>query len=137
MMHITNEQVNTINEYLEQALQPYLVMLFGSAVNGRMRPDSDIDIAFLSDRQISSYQQFLIAQELAGLLGCEVHLVDLRKASTVFQAQVVGKGKVILDKKPTRRQEFFILVLKQYARLNEERAPVLMRIRERGSVYAR
>jgi len=117
------------------AISPYLVILFGSAAKHQMRDDSDVDVAYLSDVGINPYQQFLLAERLAGLLKRDVHLLDLKKVSTVLQAQVVGKGKIILDQEPLRRQEYFILVLKKYARLNEEREPVLARIKERGRVY--
>ena len=117
------------------AISPYLVILFGSAAKLQMRADSDVDVAYLSDVEINPYQQWLLAERLAGLLKRDVHLLDLKKVSTVLQAQVVGKGKIILDQEPLRRQEYFILVLKKYARLNEEREPVLARIKERGRVY--
>ena len=135
-MYLSDDQINTIKTFLVQVLDPFLIMLFGSAAAGQLRADSDADIAFLSDRETGSYQLFSLSQQLADLLGREVHLIDLKTASTVLQAQVVGKGKVILDKEPNRRQEFFMLVLKKYARLNEERAPVLAKIKERGTVYA-
>lgn len=69
---------------------------------GRLRPDSDVDIAFLSDRKVDSYQLFLISQKLADQLGREVHLIDLEQANTVLQSQAVGKGQIILDKEPIR-----------------------------------
>ncbi|MGI5880550.1 MAG: type VII toxin-antitoxin system MntA family adenylyltransferase antitoxin [Syntrophomonadaceae bacterium] len=136
-MYLTDEQINIIKTFLEQQLNPYLIVIFGSAITGQLRPDSDVDIAFLSDRKIGSYQLFLISQKLADQLGREVHLIDLEQASTVLQAQIVGKGQIILDKEPIRRQEYYILVLKMYARLNEERAPIFKKIKERGSIYAR
>ncbi|NLV21664.1 MAG: nucleotidyltransferase domain-containing protein [Syntrophomonadaceae bacterium] len=136
-MYLTDEDINIIKTSLEQQLDPYLIVLFGSASTGRLRSDSDVDIAFLSDQEMDSYELFIVAQQLADQLGREVHLIDLNQASTVLQAQVVGKGQVILDKEPNRRQEYFILVLKKYARLNEERAPILNKIKERGSIYAR
>lgn len=117
------------------ALAPYLIILFGSAVQHRMRDDSDVDVAYLSDTEINPYQRLLLAERMAGLLKRDVHLLDLNKVSTVMQAQIAGKGKIILDQEPLRRQEYFILAFKKYARLNEEREPVLARIKERGRVY--
>ncbi len=136
-MCLTDEQLNIIKTFLVQALDPFLIILFGSASAGQLRPDSDVDIAFLRDGDTDSYQLFSLSQQLADLLGRDIHLIDLNLASTVLQAQVVGKGQVIWDEEPNRRQEFFILVLKKYARLNEERAPVLAKIKERGTIYAR
>lgn len=138
-MHLSTEQIEHIKKFLIDRLNPYLIIVFGSAANERMRPDSDIDVAYMSDqgRNAGEHERFVLAQEMAGILDRDVHLVDLRQASTVLQAQVVSRGKVILDREPLRRQEFFLRVLKEYARLNEERAPILEKIKERGTIYAR
>ena len=138
-MYLSAEQIEQIKKFLIDKLNPYLIIIYGSAANGRMRADSDIDIAYLStlDNDLRDYDRFMLAQEMAEILDRDVHLIDLRQASTVLQAQVVAQGKVILDQEPVKRQEFFMLVLKKYARLNEERAPILDKIKERGTIYAR
>jgi predicted nucleotidyltransferase len=136
-MLLKAEYIEYIKQFMVNKLNPYLVIVFGSAANERMRSDSDIDVAYLSDQNVQAYELFMLAQEMAGSLGRDVHLVDLRQVSTVLQAQIISQGKVILDLEPLKRQEFFILVLKQYARLNEERFPILAKIKERGSVYVR
>lgn len=129
------EQNESIKQFLIDKLNPYLIIIFGSAASHQMRPDSDIDVAYLGTENVGAYDLFMLAQDLADIVGRDVHLVDLRQAPTVLQAQIVSRGKVILDREPLKRQEFFMLVLKQYARLNEERAPILNKIRERGSIY--
>ena len=137
-MCLSIEQIELIKKFLIDKLNPYLIIVFGSAAHERMRPDSDIDVAYMSDRgqATDEHGRFMLAQEMAGFLDRDVHLVDLRRASTVLQAQVVARGKVILDREPLRRQEIFMLVLQEYARLNEERAPILAKIKERGTIYA-
>jgi predicted nucleotidyltransferase len=135
-MLLSDQQLKQIEDYLLKTLDPYLIMLFGSAATGQMRADSDIDLAYLNDQDMPAYDLFMLSQQLASVLGRDVHLVDLNQVTTVLQAQVIDKGKVILDREPNRRQEFFILVLKKYARLNEERAPILAKIKERGKVFA-
>lgn len=135
-MYLSDQQLKQIEDYLVKTIDPYLIMLFGSAATEQLRADSDIDLAYLSKKIIPAYDLFMLSQELASLLGRDIHLVDLNQVSTVLQAQVIHKGKVILDREPNRRQEFFILVLKKYARLNEERAPILAKIKERGSIFA-
>jgi hypothetical protein len=61
--------------------------------------------------------------------------VDLNKASTVLKAQVVGKGKPIYVGDEKRFVEFQIRALKEYVKLNEERAQVFEAISNRGRVY--
>jgi predicted nucleotidyltransferase len=136
-MGINEKEIEKIKEYLKEKLSPYLIILFGSAVKGYMREDSDVDIAFLSDKELNSYEVFLIAQGLADLLGRDVDLVDLKKASTVFQVQVISTGKVIFCSDKTKRMVFEMTALKKYARLNEERECILEKIKERGSIYGK
>ncbi|MFM7296343.1 MAG: type VII toxin-antitoxin system MntA family adenylyltransferase antitoxin, partial [Planctomycetota bacterium] len=57
--------------------------LFGSEAEGRSRPDSEIDLAFLSERALAPVIVFDVAQDLAAALHRDVDLVDLSKASTV------------------------------------------------------
>lgn len=135
-MHLSEDTAEFIINFLRERLNPYLIMLFGSAARGEMHAGSDVDIAFLSDMVGDEAKLFFIAQELAAELNRDVHLINLDTVSTVLQAQVVSKGEIVYEQDKLRRQEFFILVLKKYARLNEERAPILERIKERGSIYA-
>lgn len=51
--------------YLREELDPEAIVLFGSFVTGSFREASDVDIAFLSDKDVSAYDLFLIAQGLA------------------------------------------------------------------------
>ncbi len=129
MNKLTSEQKNRIADHLADRLQAYAVILFGSAAKERMHSGSDVDIAFMSDRSFPAYDVFMVAQELSELLGREVDLVDFRQASTVFKAQIVGYGVVLRDSEPVKRQVAFMRALKEYAQLNEERKPILEKIR--------
>ncbi|WP_434631334.1 nucleotidyltransferase domain-containing protein [Thermoanaerobacterium thermosaccharolyticum] len=135
MMNINDEQVDIIKNFLINKVEPYVIYLFGSVVNGIFRSDSDIDIAYLSDKNISGYDLFMISQELADLLKRDVDLIDLRKASTVFKAQVVGTKKIIYCNDDLRRMNFEMYALKDYAKLNEERAEIIDKILKRGRIY--
>lgn len=135
MAELEKEKITYIKELLIEKFNPYLIYLFGSAAKGKMGEESDIDIGFLSDNKISSYDIFMIAQELADQLDREVDLVDLNQASTVFQMQVVSSGKVIYCNNDTRRKLFEMVVFKKYARLNEERRVIIEKVKERGTVY--
>ncbi|NLU50144.1 MAG: nucleotidyltransferase domain-containing protein [Syntrophomonadaceae bacterium] len=135
-MQLNRREIALITKHLTDKLAAYLIIVFGSAARGRLRPDSDIDLAFLSKYEFSQYDVFMAAQELAGILDRDVDLVDLSKASTVFQAQIVGKGKVLFCSDDKERMVFAMTALKKYAKLNEERACILAKVTERGRVYA-
>ncbi|MFZ7101388.1 MAG: type VII toxin-antitoxin system MntA family adenylyltransferase antitoxin [Peptococcaceae bacterium] len=127
--------INMITNYLKEKVSPDVVYVFGSYARAEMNRDSDIDIAFLSERIFNHYDLFIYAQELASFLGRDVDLVDLNRASTVLQNQVVSKGKVIYSADEKRRALFEMTVYKKYARLNEERTEIMKGIQKRGRVY--
>ena len=134
-MDLKQGDIEKINELLIKIANPYITYIFGSASKGTMKDDSDIDIAFLSDREFMDYEVFMLAQELAAVLGRDVDLVNIHKASTVFKAQIVGTGKVIFCNNDIRRMYFEMYALKDYALLNEERVHVLEAIEKRGNIY--
>ena len=104
---------------------PAVVYLFGSAATGRGHPCSDLDLAILPDKPCDPVEVFEVANRLAAGLGCHVDLVDLSRASTVMRKEVVRTGVLLEQADPARRREFEMLALSDYARLNEEREPVL------------
>lgn len=107
------------------SFQPIAVYLFGSMATGSARADSDVDLAFLPAESVKPLDCFNAAQELAELLGREVDLVDLSQASTVLAKEVLRTGCLLAESDRSVRQEFEMRTLADYARLNEERQPVL------------
>lgn len=132
---LAQEQIETIKNFLIEHLSPDVIYIFGSAAKDNMRPDSDIDIAFLSDTTHDAYDIFMLAQKLASLLHRDIDLVDLNRASTVFQMQVVSTGQVIYSKDEKKRILFETYVYKEYATLCEDREPIIKRIKHDGSIY--
>lgn len=127
--------IELIKKILIEKTAAYIIILFGSAAAGKLRKDSDIDLAFLSEKNFSEYEVFIIAQELAEKLGRNVDLIDMSKASTVFKSVILGTGKIIYSSDENRKHEFQINTFKDYALLNEERKEIMDRIKERGSIY--
>lgn len=124
-----------IIDYLREKLNPYLIYVFGSYAKDEARHDSDIDLAYLTDNEVDDYENFMIAQGLSSIVNRDVDLINLDKASTVFQVQISYPGKVLFCSDEQRRILFEMKALKMYAKLNEERQPILDRIKESGSVY--
>lgn len=128
MVHsLRPQQIQMIQSFLEEKLKPSMIWLFGSAVRETLNPESDIDLAFFSDGDFDGYQVFMVAQELASMIGKEIDLIDLKKASTVMKAQIIGKGKLIYQQDNRQRMIFEMKAFKEYALLNEERQPILER----------
>jgi predicted nucleotidyltransferase len=120
-----------IKSFLIEELEAELIYLFGSYAVGKIRDNSDLDLAFLSSKEIDDYQRFLTAQKLASKLDIDIDLVDLAEASTVFKTQII-QGKLLFAKNKQQKQQFELLTLKNYARLNEERKEIIEKI-ERGA----
>lgn len=133
---MNSKLTDKIIEILVPRLQPAYLIVFGSYAKGCQREDSDIDIAFYcEDESPSRYETFLLAQELASLLKIEVDLVDLKQASTVFQAQIYSTGTVIYCENESLRMKEQMKALRMYAKLNEERKSILEGIDKRGTIY--
>lgn len=99
--------------------------IFGSSVKGNFRKESDIDIAVYIEEDIDDYTVFMKAQEIAGKLNRDVDLVNLKKISTVFAAQIISTGELIICGDINKKMEFEMNTLSQYAKLNEERVEIL------------
>lgn len=113
-LELNSTQLKTVIHTLNSLIDPWLIILFGSYAKGRANEESDVDIAFLTEQKVEEYQVFSIAQKLADLLEKNVDCED-----------------------ETRRKNYFLRAFKEYALLNEERAPILKRIKERGTIYGR
>lgn len=131
-----NELLQVVRIFLIETIEPDFIIIFGSYATGNTHSESDLDIAFYhSTQNFSSYERFMIAQKLAGLIGIEVDLIDLKEASTVFAMQIYSTGKVLYSNNERLRMELEMRTYSMYARLNEERQPILDQIQETGSVY--
>jgi len=127
-----NQIERKIRTILVNKLSPKLIYIFGSIVKNRGRNDSDIDIAILTDKQIDEYKLYMVSQQLADELKREVDIVDLRKASIVFKAEILRTGKLVYNSDSMIKMAFQLNVLKQYALLNEERKGIINRIQNKS-----
>jgi uncharacterized protein len=121
---LTNDQCSLIVEALAE-VEPAVIYLFGSYGGPAQHPESDIDIAFLAAEPPNAVRCFEIANRLADRLGRSVDLIDLKQASTVLAKEVLRTGTAIFIGDSRAHQEFEMLALSNYARLNEERQPIL------------
>jgi len=105
------------------------IYLFGSFQTEDEWPDSDVDIALLLKPEESRRERSLAMSrcslELARLLGKDVDLVNARMVSTVFQKEIVTKGRLLYCGDRYAVDEFEMLTLSFYQKLNEERADII------------
>ena len=122
-------------QLIQTKVNPAFILLFGSFAKGTNRDDSDIDLAYFSKEQLSSYERFTFAGELAEAAGRGVDLVDLKQIDTVFTMQIFSQGIPIYIKDENEFTRQKMRAYSMYATLSEQRASVIESIKERGSVF--
>ena len=84
--------------------------LFGSRATGRHRPDSDADIAILTDRPLTLLAESRLCVDLARALDvAAVDLVDLRRAPLRLVGRILSDGLVIHGRDHPDRVEFEVV----------------------------
>jgi predicted nucleotidyltransferase len=128
--------IKTVLHYYPAAQGIYL---FGSYAAGEERPDSDLDIALLLPHELARGEKNLILSEcrfaLENALHREVDLLNARQVSTVMQKEIIG-AELIHDPDRQAVEEFEMLVLSYYQKLNEERKDILESFHRTGRAYA-
>jgi predicted nucleotidyltransferase len=113
------------------------IYAFGSRVQGTADEGSDLDLAVLVKGYVDPLVLWEIAGEAADIAGCPVDLLDLRRASTVMQQQVLTKGEHWWVAEGAEAGLFECAVLSEKLELDRARAPLLRDIERDGRVYGR
>jgi len=120
--------------------------LYGSSMTGRLRVESDIDIAILPSYQTSGEERLILISKvesiIAKLLGekgirREISIVNLRDKflSLTLQYKIVTEGLLLYEKEPMERLEFENAVKREYF----DFMPYLSQLRKRkyGDLHAK
>ncbi len=103
--------------------------LFGGFGSEHERPDSDVDLGLLlapaEARAAGALVLGDLRFELESLLDRDVDLINLREVSTVLQKEVVMADRRIYTGDEYAADEFEMLTLSFYVKLNEERAGII------------
>jgi len=114
---------------LEHYPEAQAIYLFGSYGTENEWPDSDVDIAVLlppaEAKRAGALDMGDLRLALEALLGKDVDLINLRQVSTVLQKEVVFADRRIFCADVYAADEFEMLTLSFYQKLNQERAGVL------------
>ncbi len=116
------------------------IYLFGSYATTDERVDSDVDLAlmFPHGSMVTNTNLALSAckADLEMLFCREVDLLNLRSLSTVFQKEIVMTGRLLFLSDRFAVDEFEMLTISYYQKLNEERADILAEIKKTGTIIA-
>jgi predicted nucleotidyltransferase len=116
------------------------IYMFGSYGTQNEWPTSDVDIALLLPHAQASREQHLdlsaCRREFEEALRREVDLINLRQVNTVFQKEIIAEGRLIYCADTLALDEFEMLVISYYQKLNEERREILKAFFKTGRAYA-
>lgn len=116
------------------------IYLFGSYGTEQEWPDSDIDIALLLPPARAKQEKNLLMSQcrfdLEDIFQKDVDLLNARLVSTVCQREIIAGGRVIYNADPYAVDEFEMLVISYYQKLNEERRDILESFHRTGRAYA-
>ncbi len=105
------------------------VYIFGSFSKESELPDSDVDIALLLPVQTAKDTAPILLAEIGykikKQIGKDVDLINLRGTTTVFQKEVITTGNRIFCADNYSANEFEMLVLSYYQKLNDERKEII------------
>lgn len=134
---LSNEIKVQLIEKIQQEVKLAFIMLFGSFAKGITHAESEIDLAYFSYRKLSTYECLIFTGELALIVRHEVDLVDIKQIDTVFAMQIFEQGIPIFieDENEYFRQK--MCAYSMYITLNEQRAPIIKTIKERGSFFGK
>jgi predicted nucleotidyltransferase len=115
------------------------IYLFGSYDTEHEWPNSDVDIALLLP-PVKAWETGSLALsplwfDLERLLGKMVDLINLRQVSTVFQKEIIMADRRIYCGDEYAADEFEMLTLSFYQKLNQERSEVLAEGLRSGRFY--
>ena len=117
---------NTVHEYYPDVQGVYL---FGSYMTEEEWPESDVDIALLLPPDVAKKKRSIAMSDcslaLANILNKNVDLLNARTVSTVFQKEIITKGRLLYCADRYAVDEFEMLTLSYYQKLNEERADII------------
>lgn len=115
------------------------IYLFGSHGTDSAWNDSDVDIGLLLPPDESKRAGNLTFNHahlsLEHFFGRDVDLINLRQAPTVLQKEIVMDDRRIFCANTYSADEFEMLAISYYQKLNEERADIMAEGLRSGSFY--
>ncbi len=132
-------QAQMVETVLSDYPDTQAIYLFGSWGTEDEWPSSDVDMAALLPPLRAKAVDFWGWNDLAMRLGSITHksvdLLNVRRVSTVFQKEVIMADRRIFCADEYAADEFEMLTLSFYQKLNQERAEVLAEGLRSGRFY--
>lgn len=112
-------------DLLEERLSPAAILLFGSCAEGTAGAGSDVDVGvLLGGRPVEATTIAELTSDLEALVGSEVDLVVLDRASPILCMEVLRSHRVLRSRDPEALEAFQVRTLLMYDDLKRVRAPI-------------
>jgi len=96
MIELTPEQIETVRRILVQYVPGLEVRIFGSRVDGRAKPYSDLDLALMTEQPLPLRTAALLRDAFSESdLPFKVDIVDWAEISESFRKVIAEKNEVI------------------------------------------
>jgi len=120
---------NIVQRCLSAFPETQAIYLFGSWGTPAERGESDVDLALLLPCQqakaLKSLYMTPLHHQLEAMLLRDVDLINLRQVSTVLQKEIIAEDRRAYCADSYAADEFEMLTISYYQKLNDERADVL------------
>jgi len=105
------------------------IYLFGSWGTSQQSEHSDLDLALLLPqlraKALGNLYGSALYKALESLFKIDIDLINLREANTVLQKEIIADGRCVYNADAYAADEFEMLTMSYYQKLNDERAAVL------------
>lgn len=113
-MKISEKQQQRIN-VLAKKYQLKLILLFGSRVTGKTHKESDFDVAYLPEKNLSFDEETDINLQFIGIFSHDrIDTVDLRKASPLLLYGIFKNCQVLFAEDDLIFYRYRVYILKKY-----------------------
>ena len=130
--------INNIKNKLIEEVKCKAIILFGSFARGTQNEKSDIDIAFLPEKQTTKREIFDLKQKLEDISDRDIDLVDLScDIDDGFKYEIIVNGKILYCEDEVQFDLYKIRVISDFLETNEARQEVIKRIKNGGSIYGK
>lgn len=118
--------LQAVMRYLETQPTVLAAVVFGSAAAGRLRPQSDLDLAllFAHDSVPDAFAALALRNTLAVHAKRDVDLVVLNDASPILAFQAITYGQVILCRDRRAYEAYLVRLITAYADFKRIRRPI-------------
>jgi predicted nucleotidyltransferase len=134
-----NRQATITKMVLQYYPDAQAIYLFGSFGTEDEWPSSDVDVAVLlspeESKKAGNMTMGKLHLALESILKMDVDIINLRNVSTVFQKEIVTADRRIYTGDSYAAEEFEMLTLSYYQKLNEERAEIIESVVAEGRFY--